>query len=134
MRAPYPSDCHTLVLVMFGPGFTAAKIGKPARDDGNVLSLACHILGQLRQQPRRRGDIRIVETVDKDDAVRRLSLDRHVDLRITKCPIAKASICVRSRQSMASRGVQTMGSCSLNEVFSRTGTPVRCSKARSSLA
>src|ERR1700730_13354287 len=48
---------------------------------------------------------------------------------IRKSPRTKASIWVRKKQSMASSGRQTMGSLSLKEVLSTTGTPVRFSKA-----
>jgi hypothetical protein len=43
---------------------------------------------------------------------------------IRKLPSTSASICVRTKQSSASSGRQTMGSLSLKEVFSTTGTPV----------
>jgi len=48
---------------------------------------------------------------------------------IRKSPRTSASICVRSKQSMASSGLQTIGSLSLNEVFSTTGTPVSSANA-----
>ena len=43
-------------------------------------------------------------------------------------PSTSTSIFVRRKQSMASSGRHTMGSLSLNEVFSTTGTPVRFAK------
>src|SRR5258708_21889752 len=49
---------------------------------------------------------------------------------IRKSPSTSASICVRAKQSMASCGLHTMGSLSLNDVLSTTGTPVCCSNAR----
>src|SRR6267143_182532 len=42
-----------------------------------------------------------------------------------KSPRTRASICVRRKQSIASSGRQTIGSLSLKEVLSTTGTPVR---------
>ena len=55
-------------------------------------------------------------------------LDFHSDVRFLPCrnrnpPIDSTSICVRRKQSIAWAGVWTMGSFSLNEVFSSTGTP-----------
>ena len=44
--------------------------------------------------------------------------------RTTQFPRYKTSIRVFTKQSIASRGVHTMGSFSLNEVLSTTGTPV----------
>src|SRR2546427_6879860 len=44
--------------------------------------------------------------------------------RIAWFPIYSASIRVFRKQAIASRGVQTIGSFSLNEVFNTTGTPV----------
>ena len=44
-------------------------------------------------------------------------------------PTPSASIRVRLKQSTACSGVCTIGSFSLNEVLSRTGMPVRRSKA-----
>src|SRR5215470_16610402 len=46
---------------------------------------------------------------------------------IRKSPSTNASICVRRKQSIASCGLQTIGSLSLKEVLSTTGTPVWCS-------
>src|ERR1700730_951083 len=43
---------------------------------------------------------------------------------IRKLPSTNASIWVRWKQSRASAGRQTIGSLSLKEVFSTTGTPV----------
>src|SRR5262245_26487896 len=51
-------------------------------------------------------------------------------LRTRNDPIASTSIRVRLKQSMASSGVQTIGSFSLKLVFKITGMPVRRSKAR----
>src|ERR1700676_2068018 len=48
---------------------------------------------------------------------------------IRKSPSTSASIWVRKKQSIASSGRQTIGSVSLNEVFSTTGTPVKSRKA-----
>src|ERR1700719_4269673 len=50
----------------------------------------------------------------------------------TKFPITSTSIWVRRKQSSASSGRQTMGSLSLNDVFSTTGTPVRSPTERKS--
>src|SRR5262245_39427694 len=47
----------------------------------------------------------------------------------TKCPIASASIFVRMKQSIASAGVHTIGSFSLNDVLRITGVPVRSPNA-----
>src|SRR5207253_4181100 len=46
------------------------------------------------------------------------------DFVIRKSPITRASIWVRKKQSIASCGLHTIGSLSLNEVFSTTGIPV----------
>src|SRR5260370_30089312 len=45
-------------------------------------------------------------------------------------PIARTSILVRRKQSMACAGVFTIGSFSLNDVFNSTGTPVTSPKRR----
>ena len=47
-----------------------------------------------------------------------------------KSPRTRTSIFVRRKHSMASSGRQTIGSLSLNEVFSTTGTPVRFPNSR----
>ena len=49
-------------------------------------------------------------------------------LDIQKGPSARQSISLRRKQAMASWGRQTIGSCSLKEVFNKTGTPDFCSK------
>jgi hypothetical protein len=50
--------------------------------------------------------------------------------RVTrKSPNTSASIFVRKKQSIASSGRQTIGSLSLNDVFSTTGTPVKSRNA-----
>lgn len=48
----------------------------------------------------------------------------------TRFSITSTSMSARRKQLTASVGVQTMGSFSLNDVFSTTGTPVSSSKAR----
>ncbi len=50
-------------------------------------------------------------------------------LSTRKGPIARQSIFVRAKQSMAWAGVWTIGSFSLNDVFNTTGMPVTPSKA-----
>src|SRR5262245_7817089 len=44
-------------------------------------------------------------------------------------PMTRTSMCVRRKQSSASRGRSTMGSFSLNDVLSRIGTPLMRSNA-----
>src|SRR5215831_13836523 len=63
----------------------------------------------------------------------RLFLNVVHDLVIRESPSTRASICVRKKQSMASAGLHTIGSLSLNEVFRSTGTPVCRSTSLSSL-
>ena len=55
--------------------------------------------------------------------------DKFPRLRHTNGPSTSASIRVRWKQSIASAGVQTIGSFSLKLVLSNTGMPVRRSKA-----
>src|SRR5579863_2760995 len=64
-----------------------------------------------------------------DDSSRVISCDFFSS---RKLPKTKTSILVRSKQAKASSGRQTIGSLSLNDVFSKTGTPVKSPKARMS--
>src|SRR5579864_7625920 len=64
-----------------------------------------------------------------DDSSRAISCDFFSS---RKFPNTKTSILVRSKQAKASSGRQTIGSLSLNDVFSKTGTPVKSPKARMS--
>src|SRR5262252_391706 len=52
------------------------------------------------------------------------STKTHPSCLTAQLPRYKTSILVFRKQSIASRGVQTMGSFSLNDVFSTRGTPV----------
>lgn len=130
--------CATQKVMRFSNGLRDAMDGYPAdpfeRRICTVYAAGYGVdfMSDTRQVEREIGDdlaggggVRKEEPVEEEDSHGCAYCGR----KITRSPNTRQSMFVRTKQSSASAGVQTIGSLSLNDVFSTIGTPVRSRKA-----